>query len=488
MPDKKKDGTGKGKSGKGQKDANSNLWGGRFEEAADDAMLVFGASLDVDMEMAGMDILASMAHARMLAKQGIISADEGVQIIDGLSQILGDLKDGELQFEESDEDIHMAVERVLTERIGEVGKKLHTGRSRNDQVVTDFRLYVMTMAMAVEESLLDLCGELCDLAAANLDVILPGYTHLQKAQPVLFAHHLLAYFWMLTRDIDRFHIAGESAANEMPLGSAALSGATYDLDRESVAETLGFVSVSANSMDGVSNRDFALDFLYAAAVLMMHYSRLCEEIVLWSSDEFGFITLSDAYSTGSSIMPQKKNPDYAELTRGKCGRVYGELMGLLTTMKGLPLAYNKDLQEDKEGLFDACHTVLDCTYAIGGMLGSMRVNKARMLADAQDSFMAATDLADYLVKHGLAFRDAHRVIGNIVHDLEKQQRHFEDLTLAELQGYSDKFEQDALDNLDIRGVVERHDTYGGTATAAVKAQLKEARSLLESYQEPTPEE
>ncbi|MDR1016102.1 MAG: argininosuccinate lyase [Coriobacteriales bacterium] len=465
---------------KTDQDTNSNLWGGRFEGAADQEMLVFGASLPVDMNMLPYDIMASIAHATMLGKQGIITADEAQLLVKTLTEVGHDIAAGKVELSLEDEDIHMAVEGELIRRIGEVGKKLHTGRSRNDQVVTDFRLFCRSACSEVIDALLGLMTDICDLAEANIGVIMPGYTHMQKAQPVLFSHHLLAYFWMLNRDLERFEDAA-MAASELPLGAAALAGSTFDLDRELVADALDFVQVAPNSMDAVSNRDFALDCDYACAMVMMHYSRLCEELVLWSSDEFGFITLADAYSTGSSIMPQKKNPDYAELTRGKTGRVYATLIGLLTTMKGLPLAYNKDLQEDKEGLFDAVQTVLDCTGALDGMLTTMQVNSERMLDDAQSGFMAATDLADHLVRSGMPFRDAHHIVGQIVHDLEKQGKDFRDLSLEGLKAYAKEF--DDLRLVDIRHVLEGHDTFGGTSTRRVREQLELAHTLIADYDE-----
>jgi argininosuccinate lyase len=377
----------------------------------------------------------------------------------------------------NDEDVHMAVERTLTERIGAAGGRLHTGRSRNDQVATDIRLLAKDMCDELLEGNHALREVLADVAEKNLDVVMPGYTHLQHAQPVLFSHHMLAYFWMLTRDATRLQ-AARDAADANPLGAAALAGTTYPLNRARTTELLGFAKAIPNSLDAVSDRDYLLDLEYACAVGMMHLSRLCEEIVLWSSSEFGFITLSDSYSTGSSIMPQKKNPDFAELTRGKTGRVYGDLMALLTTCKSLPLAYNKDLQECKEGPLDAARTLGDCMAIMAGMLETMTVNEDRMLMEAGTGFSAATDVADYLAKRGMPFREAHAVVGHLVLECEKRGCGLEDLTLEELCEASDLFEQDIVGSLDPAGIARARTTYGGTGNAAVAAQLAEARATL----------
>ena len=453
------------------------LWGGRFEGGVDAFTQEFGASLEVDKNMAQQDIRGSIAHATMLAEQGVISDEDRAAIVDGLTQIAAQIEAGDFVWDVNDEDVHMAIERTLTERIGVAGARLHTGRSRNDQVATDIRLLAKDLCDELLEGNRELRRVLANVAERNLDVVMPGYTHLQHAQPVLFSHHMLAYFWMFTRDATRLE-AARAAANVNPLGAAALAGTTYPLDRERTTELLGFDRAIPNSLDAVSDRDYLLDLEYACAVSMMHLSRLCEEIVLWSSSEFGFITLSDSYSTGSSIMPQKKNPDFAELTRGKCGRVYGDLMALLTTCKSLPLAYNKDLQECKEGPLDAARTLGDCMAIMAGMLDTMRVNADVMLAQAGTGFSAATDVADYLAKRGMPFREAHAVVGHLVLECEKRGCGLEDLTLEELRQASDLFEEDIVGELDPAGIARARTTYGGTGNDAVAAQLAEARATL----------
>jgi len=410
----------------------------------------------------------------MLAEQGILSLADGTAIKEGLESIALDIEQGRLEFELSAEDIHMAIESELTRRIGEPGKKLHTARSRNDQVVCDFRLYCMEAAREVLAELGTLQRLIIDLAEEHLDTILPGYTHLQKAQPVVLAQHLLVWQAMLARDEARFE-AARVAADASPLGAAALAGTSFDIDRSVTAEALGFSRVIPNSMDAVSDRDFACDFVYAASMTMQHLSRICEELILWSTEEFGFIRFSDAYATGSSIMPQKKNADFAELTRGKTGRVYGDLMGILTLLKSLPLTYNKDLQEDKEGLFDAHDTVISCLAAVHGMIMSMTVNSDRMFQAAKGGFMAATDLADWLVFNGVAFRDAHEIVGAVVLYAEKMSKRLDMLTLAELRRFSDAFTPEALEVLDIHHVVAARTSYGGTSPESVKAQIEELR-------------
>ena len=453
------------------------LWGGRFEGGVDAFTQEFGASLEVDKNMAQQDIRGSIAHATMLAERGVISDDDRAAIVAGLGQISDEIARGEFVWDVNDEDVHMAVERMLTERIGAAGGRLHTGRSRNDQVATDVRLLAKDLCTELLEGNHELRRVLADVAEANLDVVMPGYTHLQHAQPVLFSHHMLAYFWMFARDAVRLRAAYD-AADANPLGAAALAGTTYPLDRERTTELLGFSRTIPNSLDAVSDRDYLLDLEYACAVSMMHLSRLCEEIVLWSSSEFGFITLSDSYSTGSSIMPQKKNPDFAELTRGKTGRVYGDLMALLTTCKSLPLAYNKDLQECKEGPIDAAKTLGDCMAIMAGMLQTMRVNEARMLAEAGTGFSAATDVADYLAKRGMPFREAHAVVGKLVLECERRGIGLEDLTLAELREASELFGEDVVGTLDPAAIARARTTYGGTGNEAVAAQLAEARATL----------
>ena len=454
------------------------LWSGRFTEGADAFTQRFGASLPVDQRLYAEDIAGSVAHATMLAAQGIIATADAEAITEGLQGILADIESGALTFDVMEsEDIHMAIEAELTARIGDAGARLHTGRSRNDQVATDTRLYAKRRAGELMAANVALREALVAQAEANFDVILPGYTHLQHAQPVLFSHHMLAYVQMLARDWGRL-AAARNAADACPLGAAALAGTTYPLDRQRTTELLGFDHAIPNSLDAVSDRDYLLDLEYACSVSMMHLSRLCEEIVLWSSTEFGFITLSDSYSTGSSIMPQKKNPDFAELTRGKCGRVYGDLMALLTTMKSLPLAYNKDLQECKEGPMDAAKTLSDCMEIAAGMLETMQVNAVVMLKQAKLGFTAATDVADYLAKKGMPFRDAHRVVGELVLYCEKHGKGLEDLTADEFRAASDLFEDDIAADLDPEGIANARTTYGGTGIEAVKQQLAEAKATL----------
>ena len=455
------------------------LWGGRFEKGVDQFTQEFGASLEVDKNMAAHDIAGSRAHARMLAEQGIISTEDQAAIDAGLADIARQIEEGTFVWDVNDEDVHMAVEGALTRNIGVAGGRLHTGRSRNDQVATDIRLLAKDLCEELMVGNVELRRVLLDAAAQNLDVVMPGYTHLQHAQPVLLSHHLLAYFWMFTRDYVRL-AAARDAADANPLGAAALAGTTYPLDRERTTELLGFGRTIPNSLDAVSDRDYLLDLEYACAVSMMHLSRLCEEIVLWSSTEFGFITLSDSYSTGSSIMPQKKNPDFAELTRGKTGRVYGDLMALLTTMKSLPLAYNKDLQECKEGPLDAARTLSDCMEIAAGMIETMTVNADVMLAQAGTGFSAATDVADYLAKKGMPFREAHRVVGELVLYCEKNGKGLEDLTAEEFAEASPLFGPDIARDLDPAGIANARVTYGGTGHEAVVVQLDEARGTLAS--------
>lgn len=456
---------------------NDALWGGRFEDAPAEFTQEFGASLPVDKRMWESDIAGSKAHAKMLAKQGIISEKDAEDIRSGLDDIARQIEDGSFDFEIEDEDIHMSIERNLTEAIGAAGGRLHTGRSRNDQVATDTRLHSKKLARGLMHQLLDIRGALLEVATREFGVVMPGYTHMQKAQPVLFSHHMLAYYWMFTRDFVRVRAAYD-AADVLPLGSAALAGTTYPLDRDFVADELGFSEVSKNSMDAVSDRDFLLDLTYACSVAMMHLSRMCEEFIYWSSNEFQFIRLSDAYSTGSSIMPQKKNPDFAELIRGKTGRVYGDLMGLLTTLKGLPLAYNKDMQEDKEGVFDAVDTLSNSLVVMTGMIRTMTVNADAMRKGAHGGFMAATDLADYLVGKGMPFRDAHAVVGRLVLECEKRGKTLQELSVDELKQADPLFDAGALDAVDIDKIVARRITAGGTGHDAVKVQLDQARERL----------
>ena len=455
------------------------LWGGRFEEDVAASTQEFGASLPVDKALYKQDIAGSKAHARMLGAQGIISADDVEAICQGLDGIETDIDAGRFTFDIADEDIHMAVESELTRRIGEAGKRLHTGRSRNDQVATDTRLAAKALDRQLMEVNLRLRSVLLAQAEAADGVILPGYTHLQHAQPVLFSHHLLAYFWMFSRDFARLQAAFD-AADASPLGAAALAGTSYPLDRQMTADELGFSRVIPNSLDAVSDRDFLLDLHYACSTQAMHLSRLAEEIVLWSSSEFGFITLSDAYSTGSSIMPQKKNPDFAELIRGKTGRVYGNLVQLLVTCKGLPLAYNKDLQEDKEGALDSATTLLQCLGVMAGMVETWTVNEGAMRAACGVGHLAATDVADYLVRRGMPFREAHEVVGRLVLTCEKRGCNLEDLPFEEFHAASGLFEADIVGALDIPSIVDARTTEGGTATVVVAEQMKQAKGRFDA--------
>ena len=454
------------------------LWGGRFEEEMSDFALRWGASLPDDIVMAQHDIIGSRAHAYMLMNEGIISEKDYKKIDKGLEEIAQEIEDGTFEWDFAhDEDVHMAIEGELIRRIGTAGARLHTGRSRNDQVATDIRLLAKDLCALLWEENVDVRRTLLRLAEENLDVIMPGYTHLQHAQPILFSHHMLAYFWMLTRDFGRIASAYD-AANQNPLGAAALAGTTYPLDRYTTTVELDFRTTIPNSLDAVSDRDYLLDLEYACSVGMMHLSRLCEEIILWSSTEFGFITLSDAWSTGSSIMPQKKNPDFAELTRGKMGRVVGDLVSLLITCKGLPLAYNKDLQECKPGAVDAATTLIDCYKVMNGMLSTMKINADAMLDQARKGFTAATDVADYLAKKGMPFREAHAVVGGLVLECEKRGCGLEDLTLEDLRAASELFDKDIVGCLDPAAIANARTTYGGTGREAVEEQLDEATEAL----------
>lgn len=461
-------------------DAPKPLWAGRFSAAPTGELERFGASLPFDKRMWRQDIRGSKAHAAMLAHQGVISQQDADAIRAGLDDIAGQIERGEFTFDvDRDEDIHMAIERVLTENIGPAGGRLHTGRSRNDQTAVDTHLIARDLADEILASLAKLEVVLLDRAQGEFGVVMPGYTHMQPAQPVLLSHHLLAYFWMFNRDFRRVSAARE-AANVCPLGAAALAGTTYPLDRHMTAEALGFSGPTANSMDSVSDRDYLLDLIYACSVCQVHLSRLCEELVWWSSAEFGFVEMDDAHSTGSSIMPQKKNPDFAELVRGKSGRVVGDLTSLLVTVKGTPLTYDKDLQEDKEPLFDAADTVLGSLMACTGMLATCTFKEERMREASHEGYMAATDLADYLVGKGLPFRQAHAVVGRIVGDCVREGVTLQQLSTDELRSYSELFDDDAHEALDIDGIVRRRTTFGGTGHEAVRAQLKLATEALEA--------
>ncbi len=454
------------------------LWGGRFEGGVDEFTQRFGASLPVDKQLYEQDIMGSIAHADMLATQGIISTDDFEAIRDGLLAIKNDIDSGSFVWDVNDEDIHMAIESELTRRIGDAGARLHTGRSRNDQVATDSRLFAKKRATDLMKANIELREALVELARTHDDVIMPGYTHMQHAQPVLFSHHMLAYAWMFTRDFQRL-AAARVSADCNPLGSAALAGTTYPLDREATTSMLGFGFPSPNSLDAVADRDFFLDLIYACSVSSLHLTRLCEEIILWSTSEFGFVTLSDSFSTGSSIMPQKKNPDFAELIRGKSGRVIGDLVALMVTLKSLPLAYNKDLQEDKEGAIDAANTLESCYICAAGMLSTMKIHPDAMLAAASEGYLAATDIADYLAKKGMPFRHAHEVVGKLVLQCERRGCQLEDLSLDDFKSASDLFDSDIVDCLDLRKIVDARDTIGGTSSHQVAHQLHNISSQIE---------
>ena len=453
------------------------LWGGRFSKSTDVLVDDFNSSIRFDGRMYAQDIRGSQAHAEMLGKQGIIPEKDAKLIIKTLGDILKDIEDGKVEFQIDAEDIHMNIETILISRIGDVGKRLHTGRSRNDQVALDDRLYLRDEAVALRDMLKNLLNTILELAEENLNTIMPGYTHLQKAQPITFAHHVMAYFEMFSRDLSRLD-DWKKRMNIMPLGSGALAGTTYPLDREFVAEKLGFDAVTKNSLDGVSDRDFVCELAFVLSMVMVHLSRFSEEIILWSSNEFGFIELDDAYSTGSSIMPQKKNPDVAELARGKSGRVFGSLMGLLTMLKGLPLAYNKDMQEDKEQIFDALDTVKMCLPVFCGMLSTMKVRKENMRKGAKGGFTNATDVADYLVKHGLPFRDAHAVSGKMVAYCLDTDKCIEDLTLSEFKTFSPLFEEDIYDAVSLETCVNQRNITGGPAPETVKKVIEEYKKLF----------
>lgn len=458
------------------------LWGGRFTKTTDQLVEAFNASIQFDQRLYREDIRGSMAHARMLGKVGILTDEEVEAIVTGLAAIRAEIDAGTFEFSVALEDIHMNIEKRLTDRIGQAGAKLHTARSRNDQVALDMHLYMRRETGEIAALLQELLEALTDVAEKNMDVILPGYTHLQRAQPVTFAHHLLTYCQMLTRDFRRLENVWVGA-DIMPLGAGALAGTTFPIDRKQVAAELNFGAIYDNSMDAVSDRDYLLEFLSFASILMMHLSRLSEEVILWSSAEFGFVELDDAYSTGSSMMPQKKNPDVAELVRGKTGRVYGHLMGLLTTAKGLPLAYNKDLQEDKEGVFDAIDTVKVALAVYRGMLTTMRVRRDKMLAAASGDFANATDLADYLVKKGLPFRQAHEVVGKAVRHAIDTKRLLADIPLNEYRVLSPLFEEDLLKAITIDECVNARRSLGGAAPQEAQRQIELLHIVLSSQKE-----
>ena len=456
---------------------NTKLWGGRFEGTVEDWVEQFGASISFDHQLAKFDLMGSLAHVQMLGQTGILSLEEAEQIQDGLKALLQDLEAGELHFDIANEDIHMNMEVLLTEKIGPLAGKLHTARSRNDQVATDMHLYLKEQLGHVLDKLANLNSVLLDLAEKHVETIMPGYTHLQHAQPISFAHHLMAYYNMFQRDSERFAF-NLKHTDLSPLGAAALAGTTFPIDRQLSSGLLGFQHPYTNSLDAVSDRDFILEFLSNASILMMHMSRFCEEIINWCSFEYQYISLSDSFSTGSSIMPQKKNPDMAELIRGKTGRVYGNLLGLLTVMKSLPLAYNKDLQEDKEGMFDTVETILNSLDVLAGMLSSMQVNKAKMQQSTENDFSNATELADYLAEKGLPFREAHEIVGKLVLDSIKHGKNIQDWDLEELQTYHPLIEEDIYIYLRPETAVQRRNSLGGTGFEQVKYQIEQAKKEL----------
>ena len=455
------------------------LWGGRFTKETNKLVESFNESLSFDHRFYKQDIRGSIAHVKMLAKQNILTDDERDKIIEGLNSIEKDIESGVLKFDDGSEDIHSYVEAHLIERIGETGKKLHTGRSRNDQVALDMKLYVRDEIDELKDLLYELLGEVLRIMEENTTTYMPGFTHLQKAQPTTLAHHFGAYFEMFIRDFDRLR-STRRRMNLSPLGSGAFAGTTYDLDRDYVASLLEFETATRNSMDSVSDRDYLLELLSDLTIISMHLSRLSEEIIIWNTDEYRFVEMDDTYSTGSSIMPQKKNPDIAELIRGKSGRVYGSLISLLTTMKGLPLAYNKDMQEDKERSFDAIDTVKSLIKLMSGMLSSMKFNNERMAKSARGGFTNATDAADYLVKKNVAFRDAHEIVGRLVLYGIEHGKALDDFSLEEFRNISEYFDYDIYDAISLKTCVEKRNTKGAPGLTAIMNEIKESKKLLES--------
>ncbi len=447
------------------------LWGGRFTKATDSFTDHFHSSISFDKRMYIEDITGSIAHAQMLGKQGIISNEDSILITETLKNILEDIKEGKIEFDEKAEDIHMNIETILISRIGDIGKKLHTGRSRNDQVALDIRMYIKKEIKEIKALIKELLNVINKTAENNTNTIMPGCTHLQNAQPITFAHHILAYGEMFKRDCQRLNDTYRRV-NIMPLGSGALAATTYPLDRQMVCDTLDFESITLNSMDGVSDRDFVIETISSLSIIMMHLSRFCEEIVLWSNQQFAFIELDDSYSTGSSIMPQKKNPDMAELIRGKTGRVYGSLVAMLTVMKGLPLAYNKDMQEDKEGLFDAIDTVKMCLPVFTKMIDTMTIKPENMYKAANNGFINATDAADWLVKNGMPFRDAHAVIGRLVLYCIENSKTLEELTIEEYKNISPKFNESIFDAINLENCVNSRKVDGGPSKEYIQKLIK----------------
>ena len=459
------------------------LWKGRFSKAVDSRVNDFNSSIRFDQRMIVQDMYGSSVHAAMLQRQGIISTQDAEAILNGLADLADDLASGKLTIDPAAEDVHTFVEQTLTARIGDAGKRLHTGRSRNDQVALDIRLHLREESLALQAQIVELVRVLCKQAATNTASVMPGYTHLQRAQPITFGHALMAYAWMLLRDLDRLADATRRMDSQCPLGSGALAGTTYPLDRFFTAEKLGFAAPCPNSLDGVSDRDFCIELASAISLCMMHLSRLSEEIILWCSWEFKFIELDDAFTTGSSIMPQKKNPDVTELIRGKTGRVYGDLNTLLVMMKGLPLAYNKDMQEDKEAIFDAVDTLALCLRTITPMLETMKALPANMRAAAAKGFINATDCADYLTKKGMPFRDAYKLTGQMVSDCIAAGKVLEDLTAEEFKAYSPLFEADVLAAIDLVNCCEGRTSYGGPTAASVRSQIEQALAAANAWEE-----
>ena len=459
----------------------AQLWGGRFTKETDEVVYKFNASISFDKRFYAQDIKGSIAHVMMLARQGILNDTEKEKIIAGLTGIMEDVREGRLKISEKYEDIHSFVEAVLIERIGDAGKKLHTGRSRNDQVALDMKLYIRDEILVLDNLLEELLYAILGIMEEHLDTFMPGFTHLQKAQPVTLAHHMGAYFEMFKRDHERINDI-HKRMDTCPLGSGALAGTTYPLDRKYTAKLLGFDGPSLNSMDGVSDRDYLIEFLSALSIIMMHLSRFSEEIIMWNSNEYQFVEIDDAYSTGSSIMPQKKNPDIAELVRGKTGRVYGALNALLVTMKGLPLAYNKDMQEDKEWAFDAIDNVKSCISLFAGMLRTMKFNDARMKESAKQGFTNATDVADYLVIRGVPFRDAHGIVGQLVLKCIEKKVALDDLPIEEYQKISPVFKEDVYNAISLRTCVSRRTTVGAPGMEAMEDVLKIYRRYMEEYE------
>ena len=457
----------------------SKLWGGRFSGETDEQAGQFHSSLSFDRRIYRQDINGSMAHAEMLGRQGIIPKHDAEAIVKALSEILSDIESGKLKIDSNAEDIHSFVESELVSRIGDAGKRLHTGRSRNDQVALDIRMFVKEEINSIRKLLINLMETLLNTAANHKSTIMSGFTHMQKAQPVTLAHHLMAYFQMFRRDFQRLEGCAERT-DEMPLGSGALASTTYNLDRNFVKEKLGFSEITANSLDAVSDRDFCIEFVSSLSIIMMHLSRFCEELVLWSTEEFGFAEISDSYATGSSIMPQKKNPDMAELIRGKTGRVYGSLVALLTMMKGLPLAYNKDMQEDKEAVFDAADTVKSCLSVFHGMFAGLKFNTENLYKSSLGGYTNATDLADWLVKKGVPFREAHETSGKLVLCAIKKKARLEELSLAEIKSFSDVFDGTIFGAISVEACVNARSMPGGPAESAVSESIEKALKFLDA--------